>query len=444
MLKRTTALLLVFAALSGAFAACGENAGIPETLSFRQITTARDYVRKDQYVICTYPETANAKVNGEMKALIDEMAQRGRSYLPKGKIDLMPSYLDVGAQVFRTGKKWMSFLTIARIAYEREQVYVDYDARTYDMETGSRLKLTDLFSADSPAWEMMEQAAREQLSDYFATEQPDPKKLDALCAREALENASFTLTPAKIELHYRADALYSGKTTLMHVKLYDSVYRPLMTALGQEITDNSMYKMIALTYDDGGARGATNNVLDKLRLHGANATFFIVGTMMGNNHDVMSRQQDAGCALASHNYEHTYENLTQENILRWKEKFNQRMDEIVGVRPAYMRAPGGHFQAFINAEVGLPLIQWSIISTDAGSDQVAKIVATVKGNAKDGSVVLMHDINPKAYQYTDEILTDLENRGFLCVTVDELFDLYGVPLLENQVYYSCEEEAARK
>ena len=42
---------------------------------------------------------------------------------------------------------------------------------------------------------MMEQAAREQLSDYFATERPDSEKLAALCAREGLENASFTLTP---------------------------------------------------------------------------------------------------------------------------------------------------------------------------------------------------------------------------------------------------------
>ena len=38
----------------------------------------------------------------------------------------------------------------------------------------------------------------------------------------------------------------------------------------------------------------------------------------------------------------------------------------------------------------------------------------------------------------------LESKNFLCVTVDELFDHYGVILEPNQVYYGCEEEAKNK
>ena len=41
------------------------------------------------------------------------------------------------------------------------------------------------------------------------------------------------------------------------------------------------------------------------------------------------------------------------------------------------------------------------------------------------------------------ILENLENKNILCVTVDELFDHYGVPLLPNQVYTSCLEQAAQ-
>ena len=327
-MNRIFALLLALCLLLAPLSGGAEASPIPDVLRFTQSSAPQEYVRDQLSIQRMYPKTANESVNAEMKSLVDGMAEKARPFLPKGKISLMPAYLDVGATVFRTGSQWMSFLTIARIAYEREQTYVDFDARVYDMVTGDQVTLNDLFSPDSEAWALMENAVRQQLSDYFITETADPQALDALCTREALENTPFTLTPAKLELHFRADALYSGKNTLMHVKLYYSALRPLMTALGQRITDNSGYKMIALTYDDGGARGASNNVIQQLRRFGANATFFIVGTMMNSNHDVMCRQQDAGYALASHNYEHVYEGITEDSVRVWSAKFNKQMDEI--------------------------------------------------------------------------------------------------------------------
>ena len=442
-MKKALPLLLVLAlAASMLPAAIAERVSIPDVLRFTQKTTPRDYVRDQQYVISTYPTTANEKVNKEMNDLISQMEARGRANLPKGKIEtLKPSYLNVSPTIYRTGSQWMSFLTIARIAYEREQTYVDFDARVYDMISGDTVKLSDLFSPDSEAWKLIADEVRSQLSLYFMTETADDEALNALCQREALENAAFTLTPAKIQLHYRADSLYPGKNTLMHVKLYHSKIRPFMNEKGREITDNSKYKMIALTYDDGGAKGSTMNLIAKLQQYGANATFFIVGTMMGANHYVMAHQHDAGYAMASHNWEHVYEDLTPENIMNWKARFDAAMDSIVGIRPEYMRAPGGHYAAFINANVGMSLIQWSINSSDAGNDNVAGIAATVKNNIHDGGIVLMHDINPKAYSYTETILEELEHRDYLCVTVDELFDHYGVPMEPNQMYTSLKEEA---
>ncbi len=441
-MKRFLSLALCLTLLFSLSAARAERDAIPKALLFTQETTARDYVRDKQYVQLTYPKTANKQVDKEIRALEDEMAKRGKPFLPKGRIEVAPSYLDVSSTIFRTGSQWMSFLTIARIDYEREQVYVDFDARVFDMKSGDRLRLGELFDDDSEAWPLLQSEVRRQLTDYFVTLSPDSAALDALCTREAIENTPFTLTPAKLELHYRADQLYPGKNTLMHVRLYYSQLRPLMNDKGKTITDNSNYKMIALTYDDGGGLGASTNVLNTLQRFGANATFFIVGTMMGKNHHVMCRQHDAGYAMASHNWEHVYENLTADNIFAWKEKFDRNMDQIVGIRPSYMRAPGGHYQAFINAGVGMSLIQWDVISGDAGSDDVGKIAANVKNGIHEGAIVLMHDINPKAYAYTETILEELTNRNYLCVTVDEMFDHYGVTMEPNQMYISCRDEAA--
>ncbi|MBR3742343.1 MAG: polysaccharide deacetylase family protein [Clostridia bacterium] len=442
-MKRLAALCAALLLLAGVYPAAAERVSIPDVLRFTQKTMDREYIRDKQYILRTYPETANETVNTDQRALIDSMTERARPFLPEGKVDPI-SYLDVGSTVFRTGSQWMSFLTIAHIAFNKEQTYVDFDARVYDMVSGSRLTLTDLFDEGSAAWELMAQEVRSQLTDYFITESPDPAALESLCTREALENAAFTLTPAKLELLYRADALYPGKNILMHVKLYYSALRPLMNEKGQEITDNSRYKMIALTYDDGGARGTTNNLVRCLQKYGANATFFIVGTMMDNNHDIMCRQQDAGYAMASHNYVHTYTGINNESVSRWKKQFDTLMDAIVGVRPAYMRAPGGHSEAFTKAGVGLPVIHWSLISSDADSNNVDQIAGRVIYGARDGDVVLMHDLNPLSAEYSEMILKELENKNFLCVTVDELFDHYGVPLEPNQVYWSCADQAAEQ
>ena len=445
-MKKWIAVMLLLALTAALPAAHAERwTEIPEALRFTQYAQAREYLKDALYVQRTYPQTANSAVNQAMKALIDGMAETGRDFLPPGPYDSSrPTYLDVGAYISRTGERWMSFLTIARIAHNQEQTYVDFDARVYDMASGEQLALADLFDEDSEAWTMLETAVREQLTAYYMNEDPDAEALDALCTREAIENTPFTLSAAKLSLHYRTDALYPGKNSLMHVNLYYSQVRPLMNALGQEITDNSHYKMIALTYDDGGARGSSMNVLNELRLYGAKATFFIVGTQMAKNHDVMNRQQDADFAMASHNYEHEehVSDPTGEKIHYWRERFDREMDSIVGVRPIMMRAPGGNNWAFINAEVGLPLIQWSGNSTDAGKDDVTRIARMVLSNARDGAIILMHDINKYAHQYAAIILPELTARGFLCVTVDELFDHYGVVMEPNTVYYSAEEQAA--
>ena len=128
-----------------------------------------------------------------------------------------------------------------------------------------------------------------------------------------------------------------------------------------------------------------------------------------------------------------------DTVAAWQEKFNTMMDAIIGIRPAYMRAPGGYAGKFIAANVNLPMIQWSINPSDPGNEDVNQVAGRVIAGAHDGGVVLMHDLNPVAYQYTEIILSDLEARNFLCVTVDELFDHYGIPLLPNQAYTGCED-----
>jgi len=437
-MKKAFLTFMILIALLPAWPAAGESAfytEMPELLRFTQ-KTQKDTVAQDVYILRTYPDTAHDGVNEQMRVLIDEMAQRSRGLLPQGKVSV-PAYLDVGAVISRTGTSVLSFLALAEVSREREHVSVDYQTRVYDMETGKLLTLSDFFSEDSSAWSILSSAVRTQLSAAFPNLSPDPHMLEQLCSEEGLKDASFTLGAARLTLTYRADTLYPGKNTLLHVHLYYPDLRERMTEYGRQQTDNSRFRMLALTYDDGPARGSTRNVLNTLREYGAKATFFIVGKNIAHNHDVLSRQQNGGHSIQSHSYTHTYpKDLSPDGAFEEDARLRQELGDVIGVLPTMMRAPGGTDPYYIQQEIGYPLINWSAPSGDSGNSDVKGITNALKRRAADGAIVLMHDINSKCRVYTNAILDHLTRCGYLCVTVEELFADAGVPLRPNVSYYS--------
>ena len=108
----TALLMMMTASVCAAQEALGEDglyAETPALLRLRQETvseTAEDGVTLRR----TYPSTANALVDAQMRALVDDMAARGVA-LGEGAPQM--TQLDVGAVVTRTGTQWMSFLTLA-------------------------------------------------------------------------------------------------------------------------------------------------------------------------------------------------------------------------------------------------------------------------------------------------------------------------------------------
>lgn len=416
-------------------AAGGTDMPLPPLLRVREeIVTQK--LKGSVYVNTAYPATASAAVDSEMKELLDAMRERAMPSMPsKAASASEGAWLDVQPSVYRTGESYVSFLTTAIIRNRRQQTYVDYDARTYDMATGERLTLGDV--VDDQGLELLSAAVREQLDAYFPQESADPAKLDRLCAPEAMEQAGFTMDTAYLKLHYRADSLYADKNTLMHVRVPYADIRDHLTESALRQTDNSDKKLIALTYDDGPVVGRTMRLIRNLRAGGANATFFIVGDRIRYCPDEVTLAHDAGFDIASHNWLHVYRGANRGKVQAYRDKLNEKLGQVTGSHVSVMRAPGGSEDIFIQEDVHLPLIHWSVISksssnkvTDPGGE--ARRLAR---NAKDGDIVLLHDI----YSGTDKMALTLPgllaDRGFLCVTVEELFAAKGQQLLPNEVYW---------
>ncbi|MBR4040032.1 MAG: polysaccharide deacetylase family protein [Clostridia bacterium] len=436
-MKKTCLLLLLLICLSVS-AASGEGefyTEMPALLSFTQNTNTQT-VAENVFIEQTYPDTASDMVDARMRALIDEMTENNRSLLPVENADLV-SYLDVGAVVSRSGTSVLSFLTLAEVSRDTAHLSVDYQTRVYDLETEKELTLSDFFAPDSDAWALLSAAVREQLSAAFPALEPDAAMLDRLCAAESLMHAPFTLGAARLTLTYRADALYPGKNTLLHVHVYYPEIRHLMTPYGQAQTDNSRFRMVALTYDDGPSRRSTRRVLNELRSHGAQATFFIVGRNIARNHDILSRQQNSGYSIQSHSYTHIYpRNQTTKEIFAEDEMLRRELSEVIGLEPTMMRAPGGMYPYYIRRKMGYPMINWSLASGDSGNDNVRSIAYRLQNRAANNDVILMHDLNSKCHEYSAAFLDHLCANGYLCVTVEELFSRAGVPLEPDTLYYS--------
>lgn len=388
--------------------------------------------------ITTAQENVSAELNGLVQGyLADVMPTVGK---PAAN-DV--SRLDVNILHSRTGLTWMSFMVQSRYVLNKVTKDVRFTTRTYDMATGQRLMLTDIFPADSAIWPTLQSAVRDGISAYYPDLTPDAAALERACTREAVEQMDFTLHGMSLMLHLHAADFYPGKEQLIQVTLYYPDIRPCMTEKARAETDNlTYYDTVALTYDDGPTGWITREMLNVLLQKGERATFFLVGERMSGYAQYVQREHDEGHAIATHNFQHVLANeVTHDRLRTLAQKVNQTHLDIIGIAPAYARAPGGVWKPMANAELGWPLIQWSAQGTDWEGEkgrEPAKVLAQVLSGMDDGAIILMHDLKRNSIDSSEQIITRLQNDGYLFLTVDELFAKDGVTLQPDTAYWRCQ------
>ena len=313
-------------------------------------------------------------------------------------------------------------------------------ARTYNMTTGERILMTDLFDDDPDTWDFLSGRVRELLTAYWPDTEPDPEALDRLCSRSALESADFTLHGMSLVLHYPAELLYPEKHTLMEATLFYPEIRDLMTETAYYETDNlNYYKTCALTFDDGPSTANTPKVLNALMETGVRATFFVIGNRVDDNRFLVQREHDNGHAVASHNWHHgNAAKSSPASLRRMPARVNQAMIKAIGIPVRYDRVPGGRYPPMISAGVKWAYIQWSLDTYDWRGYSTARVLKKVRTAIQDGDIILCHDIKDNAPESTRQVVAWLEENGYMLLTVDELFVKDGVTLEPLKVYYRCQ------
>lgn len=187
-------------------------------------------------------------------------------------------------------------------------------------------------------------------------------------------------------------------------------------------------KYVALTFDDGPNATYTPQVLDILRRNGARATFFVLGQNAARNKSILARAVAEGHEIANHTYSHIKMTAVgRATSQREIEQTNEIIKSATGYYPTTMRPPYGAINSdlvdMVYNNYGMHAVLWDVDTRDWQHPGVSTVVQRAVGNARSGSIILLHDIHASTLAAVEEIVTGLQARGFKLVTVSQLIEI---------------------
>lgn len=194
-------------------------------------------------------------------------------------------------------------------------------------------------------------------------------------------------------------------------------------------------KYIALTFDDGPDKVITNKVINALKENDAHATFFMIGNKISDNKEIILRQLSLGNEMGSHSFDHkNLTNITKNELYYELNKTNKDYKNITGEDILYVRPPYGSLNRKTRHIINKPIILWDIDTEDWDSKDPIKISNHVIKNAKDGDIILMHDVYPSTLEALKIMLPVLKEEGFNMVTISEMSKIKNKKLINGDSY----------
>ena len=192
---------------------------------------------------------------------------------------------------------------------------------------------------------------------------------------------------------------------------------------------NTTEKVLYLTFDAGFENGNTPIILDALKKHSAPATFFVVGTYIESNPDLIKRMEKEGHIVGNHTYHHP--DMTKLSSLSAFEK------ELKDVENAYNNVTGKEMTKFYRPpqgkynennlqmakDLGYHTFFWSLAYVDwQENNQPTKEEAFDKllTRVHPGAIVLLHSTSKTNGEILDELLTKWEEMGYTFGKLEEL------------------------
>jgi peptidoglycan/xylan/chitin deacetylase (PgdA/CDA1 family) len=191
-------------------------------------------------------------------------------------------------------------------------------------------------------------------------------------------------------------------------------------------------KYIALTFDDGPWPAYTEEVLAVLSRYAVPATFFWLGENVQQYPQIAQQVVEAGHAVGNHTWSHATHTLSPQEAEAEIARTAEIIRATTGVQTQMFRPPGGHKENGLNAWAranGYAVVMWSVQTEDWQAASVGEIVEGALGNARPGTVMLLHDggnDRSKTVEALPQIIEGLQADGYRLVSVPDLLRVEAV------------------
>lgn len=191
-------------------------------------------------------------------------------------------------------------------------------------------------------------------------------------------------------------------------------------------------KRVFLTFDDGPSSTVTPLILDTLKAENIKATFFLLGSRVELNPEIVKREYEEGHYLASHGYSHVYSQIyaSPQSVLDEYNNCIRAIQNAIGVpeyNPHLFRFPGG-FKGGKYSKIkeeahnlleqnNIVHVDWNALTSDAaGAKTTEEFISQLEKTVPkyNSVVVLMHDAgNKKATaEALPTIISYFRERGY--------------------------------
>lgn len=183
-------------------------------------------------------------------------------------------------------------------------------------------------------------------------------------------------------------------------------------------------KKVALSFDVAWGESNVKNILDTLDKNEVKSTFFLVGSWIDDNEQLVKEISEKGHDIGNHSNTHAnMKELSEEDLVNELEVTSSKIETITGQKPSIYRPPFGAVDedSLQTCEaLGYKVVKWDIDSLDWKEIGPNHVIDKVLKGVEPGSIVLFHGNVDNSDQYLETIIKNLRSEGYEIVTVSEL------------------------
>ncbi len=193
-------------------------------------------------------------------------------------------------------------------------------------------------------------------------------------------------------------------------------------------------RAVALSFETAWGDEDIRQILDILKIHGIQATFFVTGDWVEKYPELAGMIKEEGHDLANHSKSHkSMVEMDEEQQRAEIMEVHEKVKALTGADMQLFRLPYDSYDDSLIRVIeacGYYPIQWSIDSLDwkdYGAKQIAKTVLKDE-NLKNGAIIRLHSGTKYTAKALEKLINGLEKKGYRLVPVSELIYKEGYHL----------------